>query len=231
MLDELPADHPEAIRSRRDLVRVNRLMGTAGLLLQALDPLFAVAARGAPLHLVELGAGDGRVMQQLARRRGRNGPAVQVTLLDRQPVIATETLTAIAESGWHVRVEAADVFDWLERAPPRDNTVVMANLFLHHFQNTELERLFAGLAQCAQAVIALEPRRARLPLLGSHLLGFVGCNAVTRHDAVVSVHAGFRGQELSALWPPSIRASGHWGLSETEAGLFSQRLVAIRNAR
>jgi hypothetical protein len=33
------------------------------------------------------------------------------------------------------------------------------------------------------------------------LLWLIGCNAVTRHDAAVSMRAGFIRQELSALWP------------------------------
>ena len=37
--------------------------------------------------------------------------------------------------------------------------------------------------------------------MGSHLTGVIGANAVTREDAVLSVHAGFNGIELSALWP------------------------------
>jgi hypothetical protein len=52
----------------------------------------------------------------------------------------------------------------------------------------------------------------------------LGCNAVTCHDATVSVRAGFSGRDLSVLWPPS----ADWELSESRAGLFSHLLVARR---
>jgi hypothetical protein len=39
----------------------------------------------------------------------------------------------------------------------------------------------------------------------------LGANDVTRHDAVASVRAGFRGRELCGLWPKS--APG-WRLGE-----------------
>jgi hypothetical protein len=42
------------------------------------------------------------------------------------------------------------------------------------------------------------------------------------HDAEISVRAGFRDSELSALWPSDAR----WQLNEQRAGLFSHRFVA-----
>jgi hypothetical protein len=67
-----------------------------------------------------------------------------------------------------------------------------------------------------------------MPLLASRLVGLVGANAVTRADAVLSVRAGFRGKELSALWPAS---GAEWLLEESAAGPFCHRFVAIRGSR
>jgi hypothetical protein len=52
----------------------------------------------------------------------------------------------------------------------------------------------------------------------------IGCNDVTRHDAIVSVRAGFKNRELSELWP----AGGAWILHEHAYGLFSHYFVARR---
>jgi hypothetical protein len=46
---------------------------------------------------------------------------------------------------------------------------------------------------------------------------------VTRYDAPVSVRAGFRGQELSRLWPQS-----GWTLREQPARLFTHAFAARR---
>jgi hypothetical protein len=48
---------------------------------------------------------------------------------------------------------------------------------------------------------------------------------ITRHDAIVSVRAGFVGRELSALWP----VDNQWQLSEQSAGWFSHCFIAKRN--
>jgi hypothetical protein len=146
-----------------------------------------------------------------------------IVLVDRQPVVSGDTLSRYAERRCSVSVQAADVFDWLAQQTSVYDAIV-ANLFLHHFVSSRLARLFTLAAACAKLFVACEPRRARLPLAGSHMLGLIGCNDVTRHDAVVSVRAGFTARELSELWPPL----NGWTLQEGRAGLFSHRFVAMR---
>jgi hypothetical protein len=70
--------------------------------------------------------------------------------------------------------------------------------------------------------VAIEPRRAAWPLFCSRLLWAIGCGKVTRHDAVISVRAGFSGNELSDLWPDK----NNWELTEQPAGAFSHLFIA-----
>lgn len=231
LLDHLAVDDPLAIGSRADLRRINRIMGAASLLARALDPL--VRDHRGPVRLVELGAGDGQLLLRVAQRRANDWPQVHLGLLDMQPVVSDDTVQRYRRVGWECEVLGVNVFDWLARdarpAPLRGGDdasapIVIANLFLHHFEGEPLATLLAGIAAHARAVVFIEPRRSRGALFGSHLLGLIGCNAVTRHDAVVSVRAGFRGSELSEIWPQD----GQWLLDEANAGLFSHRFVAVR---
>ena len=227
-LDVMPACDPRAIRSREDLRRVNRLLGSVGTLLAALDPL---VEPGQPLHLVELGAGDGSLMLRLAQHRRNQWRDVRVTLLDRHPVISSGTLVALRACGWKVEIVESDVFQWLAQPLVSAQAVVLSNLFVHHFAGTELDQLLAGIASQARAFVCCEPRRSGFALTGSYLLGAIGCNVVTRHDAVLSVRAGFRDQELSLRWPAKSNGGDGWQLSESAAGWFSHCFVARRACR
>ncbi|HTY88949.1 MAG TPA: hypothetical protein VMB80_15995 [Candidatus Acidoferrum sp.] len=218
-LDELPADDPDAVRSRRDLHRVNAWMRHYDLMAGALQN--QLDSRPAK-HLVELGAGDGDFLLQVARKLAPNCSNLNVTLLDRQDLVQPETLSGFASLGWHAEAVAADVFEWSRTGQPAD--VVVANLFLHHFYDISLAGLLGAIAGRARLFIALEPRRAFWPLFCSRLLWGIGCGPVTQHDAVLSVRAGFEGDELSRLWP----AGAHWQLSERPAGLFSHLFLARR---
>lgn len=68
----------------------------------------------------------------------------------------------------------------------------------------------------------LEPRRSSWSVFCSRLLWVIGCNDVTRHDAAISVRAGFSGQELSLLWPDK----QNWRFTEQRVGAFSHLFIA-----
>lgn len=235
-LDHLPPDAPEAQRSRRDLLRVHRAMGTRSIIAKGWrallsDRLTRPASRqgtaATPLRVLELGAGDGSLLLGLARTLAPGWPPVQLTLLDRQAIVSPATLAAYAALGWQAQVAVADVLDWA--APSADDTpfdLITTTLFLHHFEGAALQRLLAAVARRTERFFACEPSRGWLALAGSHLIGAIGANAVTREDAVLSVHAGFRGDELCAQWPAD--ASG-WHLREYRAGLFSHCFSARRS--
>ncbi len=227
-LDQLDAQDPAAIRSRLDLRRIHRWMGTRSTVLRAWQDLLPAAQPAGPLRLLELGAGDGSLMLAVARRLAPAWPDVELTLLDRQPVVGSATLAAYAQLGWRITHCRRDALDWAADtgantppATPRFDLVI-ASLFLHHFDGAALRTLLAAIAARANRVIAVEPRRAALALWGSRAVGLIGANAVTRADAVLSVRAGFSGRELSVAWPS---ASAGWQLAEARAGLFSHCLV------
>jgi hypothetical protein len=222
MLDHLPETDLRAIRARGDLRRINRVMAARTILSRGID----AATRGRPpRHIVELGAGDGTLLLRVAQRRAANWPGVEATLVDRQDLVSADTRESFAALGWKLRVVTRDVFDWLEETPAVPHGLLFANLFLHHFAGHRLERLLLGIAARCTAFVACEPRRAATALLGSHLVGLLGCNAVTRNDAVLSVRAGFRDAELTTAWP----AARGWEIDEYRAGLFSHCFLAKRS--
>jgi len=234
VLDGLPANAPEAQASRRDLQLVHRVMGSRGIVLRALRSLPTPRLSKRPLRVLELGAGDGSLMVGVARSLQGEWPTVSLTLLDLHNLLSPTTTADYAAVGWEVRAQVGDALSWAagEAAgwPPHDALrwdLIVANLFLHHFQAPQLITLLAAAAARSEHFFACEPRRAGLALAGSHLIGALGVNAVTREDAVLSVRAGFRGTELSALWP---RSSPGWTLSEYSAGLFSHCLIASHAA-
>lgn len=230
-LDGLAESDPHAIRSRSDLRRVHRAMGTRSILLSALRAMTPARRETSPWRVLELGAGDGSLMLGVARVLAPEWPPVELTLLDRQPLVSRATIDGYAEVGWTARSQAVDALDWAAAASARPHTrdgplrwdLIVANLFLHHFEGRQLTALLAAIAARGDRFLACEPRRAWVALAGSHLVGALGSNAVTREDAVLSVHAGFRGNELTLLWPG---AGARWQLQEYSAGLFSHCFCA-----
>jgi len=220
-LDELPPEDARAARSRDDLKRINVLMGHVHFM----ERLWRKAkVSNETCRIVELGAGDGSFLLRVARRLAPQVNRMSVALVDRQNLVKRRTRHEFATFGWDVECVRADVFDWLSDARTEPGTGMMANLFLHHFEEEELRTLFRHISVQSNFFAACEPRRAPLALSASRLLGVIGCNSVSRHDAPISVRAGFRDRELSALWPEQ----KGWQLDEYEAGLFSHCFLAQR---
>jgi hypothetical protein len=217
ILDHLIENDPRAIASRRDLRRLNLLMAQSAITAKLLRRNVACP----PRKLLEIGAGDGSFMLRVARRLAKGWPNVELTLLDRQDLVTVECRDALEALGWTVRILTTDIFEWIDRPSTSVFDAISANLFLHHFDDAALSRLLAGLAVRAPVFVATEPRRAAFPLLASSMLRIIGANDVTRNDAPASVRAGFKGKEISALWPD--RGTK---LEEGRRGLFTHAFAA-----
>lgn len=220
LLDGLLDSDAAAIAARKDLRRLNAIMGHARILAGVLRAQFE---RKLPVSIVEVGAGDGSLLLNVARRLSREWAGTDATLIDRQPVVDAGTVEQFRRLAWDTTVIRHDVFRWAEQPGPVCD-VVVANLFLHHFDDNELRNLLRAVAPKTSCFVALEPRRCNRALFFSRLVGLVGCNHVTRHDAPVSVLAGFSDSELSGLWP----ADHGWDLQEQRAGLFTHLFAAAK---
>lgn len=221
-LDQMAVDDHRAIRTRRDLKRLNTLMLQPGIMAAALA---ANWQHDPPKTMLDLGTGDGTFMLRVARRLVRRWPGVRLSLLDRQSVVSGETRAAFAALGWQAEPVAADVLDHLERGGLSGIDIVTANLFLHHLEEQPLRRVLELVARSqVRLLVACEPRRNPFTLRLCRILWLLGCNAVTVHDAVASVRAGFRRQELSGLWPD--RAG--WDCEEYPSRLVTHCMVARR---
>lgn len=212
ILDLLPADDLRAIRSRRDLSRINAVMGQSRIMAGALGRF------PRPALLADLGGGDGRFLLKVAQRL-KQWRGVKAVILDRQDIVAAETRAAFEVLGWTCDVMRGDILETLPRLSP---DIVTANLFLHHLPDLELKQLLGFVAARSAGLVACEPRRSPLALLGARMVFLLGANDVTRHDAVASVRAGFAGRDLSSLWP-----RGHgWSLDERGVFPFTHLLAA-----
>jgi O-methyltransferase domain len=204
ILDHLAADDPEALRSRRDLRRINFLMGNERWVLRAVAGFQQAVMRG----IVELGAGDGQLSGKLARRY----PESQVTAYDLAPRPAALERRVYWERG--------DVFEKISPA----GGIAVVNLFLHHFERAELAQLGEWLSGF-EVLIFNEPDRAWLPH-GLGLLMHPWINSVTRHDMHVSITAGFRVGEMVDFLGLDEAA---WSFEETWTWRGARRVIGWRD--
>jgi len=204
ILDTLPPDHPDAIHNRRDLRLTNRMMGNGRWWEQTLPPVLRPGER-----VLELGAGTGELALRLA------GLGVVVDGLDRWPRPAG---WPAAHEWWQTDLRRFDGYDRYQ--------ALIGNLIFHQFSAAELADFGRRLPDSVRVILACEPQRRRLAQWAfAGLAPLIRANYVSRHDAHVSIAAGFRDSELPeflGLDP----ARWSWHCHTTTRGAF--RMVALR---
>jgi 2-polyprenyl-3-methyl-5-hydroxy-6-metoxy-1,4-benzoquinol methylase len=189
ILDDLDPADPDAVRSRRDLRMINSLMGGQAWVVKQVCGLQDVQ------RIVELGAGDGKLCRKMKSRL----PDCEVVAVDliAKPDGVRDDVT------WQTsNVLEYDEFD--------SDTVVVANLFMHHLEDHELHVLAARLKE-VHAVVFAEPHRKISALcLGRCLFPLV--NHVTRHDMIASIKAGFTRGEMAGAFGSNFRCHEKVGL-------------------
>lgn len=203
LLDALPPTHPDALHNRRDLRLTNGIMRNHHWFAKTMPPLVRPGER-----TLEIGAGDGRLAQRLARR----GIAVDAIDLWPQPGAWPP------EAAWH-RVDVRDFDRW------DDYAVVFGNLIFHQFSERDLAEFGQRMAG-ARVILACEPTRRRISqVMYRTLAPLLGANHVTLHDAHVSIAAGFVDDELPRVLGLDEKA---WDVRCEMTHLGAYRMVALR---
>lgn len=206
LLDQLPEDHPDARRNRREIHWINCLMGNYRWFQQVLPQVLKPGDA-----LLELGAGSG----QLANHLKAAVPALQsinYSGLDLAPPPDDWPPNA-----WH----QADLIAFDRYA---DFPCVAGNLILHQFTDEQIRSFAPAIAHC-RALLFNEPLRSRRNAITYRIAARFTLSYVSRHDGEVSIRAGFRQGELAALLNLD---DSRWTVHEAASVTGAYRLIAVR---
>jgi len=210
ILDGLPPDHPDAIASRRDLRRINRVMGNHRWIVSELQRACRCGDR-----IVELGAGDGELARMVEKKfPDFPGAYIALDLVPEGPVFPKHPAFC-----WRSE-------NLMESVALEEATIVVANMVLHHFEDEALRELGRRLRHC-RLVLAREP--ARHFKWVRYMLYPLGLNRVTKHDMRISIEAGFIEDELPdtmGLGDPRWRTD----IVHTVRGAYALRAVRMEDS-
>ena len=231
ILDGLPACNLDAMASRRDLVKINYLMGNYRWMRRQIRR----TRLSQQDRLLEIGAGDGLLAKKLMRTLGRAGSTHSFdSPVPGAPRHSQTEPEARYPGGYHALDQCGPPRDWpnqanwhsanlLQFSGYGDYTHLLANLILHHFRASELLRLGQRLEEGGiRCIIACEPCRRPVHKLQLRAGKWIGFNYVTLNDGCVSVDAGFRAEELPELLGLD-PVDWWWSIDETWMGAYRMR--------
>jgi len=186
-LDDPRIDPRERHRAQDDIRRSNVWLGG---LRAALAELRAVIAPHDNMVLLDVGTGLADILAEASRDVRRSGGNLTTIGVD-----GAMSLLASAR-GSTTGMVCADALS----LPFRDRSVdvAMCSQLLHHFTDTDIERLLRELHRVSRrAVVVCDLRRSWIAAAGFWLVSFpLRFHPITRHDGVVSVLRGFTADEL-----------------------------------
>ena len=182
----------------RDLKRVNRLTGGAGLSRRAI----AFLAPGPdPLTVLDVGTGAADIPVVLLAEAGREGRQVSVTATDsREEVLAAaRAATPGLDEIPGLKLEVADG----RKLPYSDDTfdVVHSSMVLHHVDPTEAVAFLREMSRVARrGIVVNDLSRRPITFIGAWLMSHAfTANRFSRHDAPLSARRAYTLTEVYAL--------------------------------
>ena len=198
LMDAPDAPREELADALAYLRWVNRRLGGTRALIANLERWSARWPRGRTITMLDLGTGSGDIPLEAVRWARTRGIDLRVTGLDvhdatldlaREHCKGEDRVTLVRGSA----LELASLF------PAGSFDYVHAALFLHHLRDIGVLTVLAGMARVARrGVVWSDLHRSRFHRLMVNCF-LVNANAMVRHDARVSVEAGFTKREVVDL--------------------------------
>lgn len=232
-MDDPAASRDELDRSLAFIRFINKRFGGQRALIDELDAAArqradATAPDPEPLRVLDIGTGSADIPVAAVRwARQRNLPLTVVGLDNHPTTLGLARAFVQRELGVKDPAEAgielieADALKLTDLYEPRSFDVVHAGMFLHHLSDIEIATVLRVMDRLARRrMVWNDLVRSRTALLGAHILTTGGTRMV-RHDATVSVRAGFTKRE-ALEWITRVG----WEKPRVRASFVQQRFVA-----
>lgn len=195
LMDDLTCSGAVVDQTLRELDVINKLLGGNSVTVTGLNRLLKPIKPGTAISLADLGCGSGEMLIRINRWLSGKKIACTLTGVDANPFVisyAKKHCSARKNIDFNVSDILSDQF----RSTSYD--IVTATLFLHHFTNEQLIEIFSNLKRQARIGIVVND-------LHRHWFAYHSIRLLTRwfsrsvmvqHDAPLSVHRGFKKNEL-----------------------------------
>jgi hypothetical protein len=200
-MDDPAATRDEQVAALRFLRMINARLGGAQAAIAYLKRWSRTWPASRTIQILDVATGSADIPVAMARWARRAGFTVHITAVDRHPVTLDLARHFVRDQqAEHViTLMQADALRLMDVFQPGSFDYAHAGLFLHHLHDVEVVTVLRIMDRLStRGVIWNDLVRATLPRLLLWPL-LVSAPAKLRHDAVVSVQAGFRKAEAFDL--------------------------------
>lgn len=187
----------EVLRDSLDqIARINRWLGGNQITVDGVKKLVRGLPKSKPVHLVDLGCGNGDLLRILARWGRRRGYTFRLTGIDGN-AYTIDYARRLSQDYSEIEYRSEMLpSSWLETA---EYDIVLCTLFLHHFSTEQLLHLLKVVRKQAKlGVVVNDLHRSALAYRLFQLITLPVTNPMVVSDGLVSILRGFKRKELEA---------------------------------
>ncbi len=203
-MDDPAVDRDQLDRSLRFIRVINQRLGGTAAALGHLRRWSAGWPPGEVIRIIDLGTGSADIPVAIVRWAAAAGLRVHVTAIDAHPTtldLAREYVQRAlgSEDPEDIELLRADALSLMDHFEPGAFDYAHAGMFLHHLDDIEVMTVLRVMDRLTtRGVIWNDLLRGPVETVAVRLLTLAG-PAIVRHDAIVSVAAGFIRREVLDL--------------------------------
>lgn len=185
------------LRALVGLARLNQVSGVARAMYRHLRR-HARARTDQPIRVLDVASGGGDIPISWARRAGREGIKLQLTLLDKSSVAIEQQQRSAHRYGIDI---LALQHDCLSMSLPAGFDIVTCSLFMHHLDEHQTFCLLQSMQHATEhALVVCDLDRSRLNLTLVQIAArLLTRSQVVHRDAGLSVRAAYTAQEFKQI--------------------------------
>ncbi|MEN0019533.1 MAG: methyltransferase domain-containing protein [Planctomycetota bacterium] len=207
LMDDPGVDRGELRRSLAYIRAVNRWLGGWSMLERWLNAWRGELSTG-PVTLLDIATGSADLPVRAVAWAKARGVDLRVTAVDVHEGTLDEARRHVDEAGAgeHIDVVKADAFELVDRFGVGSFDIVHAGLFVHHLRELPAMTMLAAMDRLSRhGLVWNDLMRTRIGYAAIHVMT-LGQPKIVRHDACVSVRAGFALREAKSM---AVRADWH----------------------
>jgi len=198
IMDDLEFHDDVVFQTLRELDFINQWLGGNAVTLSAVEKVWKEIPKEKPVSIADLGCGSGEMLRLIAKKASYQNKKVQLTGIDANPHIVDYAINHSSDFP-NIKFEALNIFS--NEFQSHNSDIVIATLFLHHFSDDELVKLFESLkSQVKTAIIVNDIHRHPFAYYSiKWLTSLFSKSSMVKFDAPLSVLRAFKRKELKSI--------------------------------
>lgn len=197
IMDDLDCHGEVVDQTLRELDFINQWLGGNVVTLQAIKSIWKTIPKKQPLRIADLGCGSGEMLRIVSRLAAKENRNVVLMGVDANSHIVDYAKKHSKEYS-NISFQSVSVFSQEFKEQKFD--IVLATLFMHHFEDADLVSLFSSLKKQSKFIIMNDIHRHPLAYHAIKILTqLFSRSAMVKFDAPLSVLRAFSKTELNDI--------------------------------